>query len=253
MRVVPRAAVAIGTGLLYGPIFAGFMIASGVKYPVIAASADSLMRSVLVPDAVLGVLLVILVTRLGWWRELFRDDRRAPRWLLVVPVVFGLALVGGVFENLAALMALDRSFLLAVLVTTLAVGFCEELTYRGIAVVGLRGALPEWQVWLVSTLLFALLHGWNFPAGQDLAPTLFQMAVTFGIGSIWYACRRATGGLVVCMVFHATYDFVILTTGSGVLGIAVIVLVVVFAVGAVPLFRHDARQGKEMRVAVERD
>lgn len=107
--------------------------------------------------------------------------------------------------------------------------------------VGLRASRPEWQVWLFFSQMFSLRHGWNAAAGRDWADTPFQMVMTFGIGSTLYACRRATGSLIVCMVFHGLFDFFSLTTGSGIIGLSLPLMFVVFALTAWRLFPRGSQ------------
>ncbi len=109
---------------------------------------------------------------------------------------------------------LQSSFLVWAAVGTLMVGFCEEMVYRGLAVVGFRGGYPEVRVWLFSSLLFMLLHAWNLVAGQSLAATAQQLVFTFLLGSVLYACRRSSGGLVVPILLHAAWDWTSFTSTS---------------------------------------
>lgn len=69
---------------------------------------------------------------------------------------------------------------------TLIVGFAEELLCRGLLIVGPRdGGWTEVAVFLVSTALFALLHGVNMFFGQSARTTVVQIAVAFLIPGGW--------------------------------------------------------------------
>lgn len=239
MRTTPSARIGALTGLLYAPAFVGLLVWSGVAYPDIANDQDSVLRAVLVPQAILAVVLIGLVSWWGWWGPVLRDDRPAPGWLKVIPILFGLAIVGGLIENAAVLPTLAPSLLAVTLVATLLVGFNEELVYRGIAVVGFRASLPEWQVWLFSSLLFAALHAWNAAAGQDLASTAVQVVMTFGIGSVLYLCRRASGTIIVPMLLHGFYDSISFRLVSGVANLALIAMPVVTAAGLYAALRRS--------------
>jgi membrane protease YdiL (CAAX protease family) len=67
---------------------------------------------------------------------------------------------------------------------------------------------------LFSTLLFVLLHAWNLVAGQGIGATAAQIVFTFALGSVLYACRRATGTLVIPMLLHAGWDWMSFTGQS---------------------------------------
>lgn len=122
--------------------------------------------------------------------------------------------VGPVFMALAALITIattDRSqttsaMVWLILVGSVLVGFCEELATRGILVTGFRAAWTEPRVWLVSTLLFALMHlpNWVFGAGPAAAA---QVVLAFLSGSMLYLTRRLTGSLVPAMLLHGLWDF----------------------------------------------
>ena len=211
-RISPRPALAWLIGLLYGPLFIGLLLSSGVDYDDIVASTDNLVKAVVIPLAILTVAVAGLVTWLGWWRPVLDDDRPAARWTIAIPIVFAVTIVIGI--DFGRVADLEPSFLVWAAVGTLMVGFCEEIVYRGIAVVGFRPAYSELRVWLFSSLLFALLHAWNLFAGQSLANTVQQLVFTFVLGSVLYACRRASGTLLVPILLHAGWDWISFTSTS---------------------------------------
>ncbi len=98
---------------------------------------------------------------------------------------------------------------------TALVGFSEEITYRGLAVVGFRGGYSEVRVWLFSALLFGLLHSVNVILGQGAVSTIRQVIFAFVLGSVFYAIRRISGTIVVVMVIHALWDFGTFTHVAG--------------------------------------
>jgi membrane protease YdiL (CAAX protease family) len=108
----------------------------------------------------------------------------------------------------------DGAFFAASVVLTL-VGFTEELTTRGLLLTALRSKLGEGWVWFVSTALFALMHLMNAASGQDLLPTLQQVAFAFLGGTIFYIVRRTTGTLIWAMVLHGLWDFSTFAVGHG--------------------------------------
>jgi uncharacterized protein len=135
-------------------------------------------------------------------RELPTDP---PRWLLVVPIlVFIATLLGIDYGNLGNMGA---AMILWLAIGTALVGFSEEITYRGLALVGFRRGYGEVRVWIFTALLFGLLHGVNLVLGQGAVLTARQILFAFVLGSIFYAIRRITGTIVVVMVIHALWDF----------------------------------------------
>ena len=87
------------------------------------------------------------------------------------------------------------------------VGFSEELVTRGLALVGFRARFSEVGSWLLTSVLFGLIHGLNLFFGQDLVATLRQIGLAFVLASALYVARMSTGTLVTAMVIHALWDF----------------------------------------------
>jgi hypothetical protein len=184
------------------------------------------------------LLLAVATTWLGWWDSaLFEDSRTGPSWALIVPALF--ALVAIVNITTIDFGAPNAKLLPLVLVGCLLVGFAEELATRGLLVVGLReGGSSEMAVWLISSVLFSLLHAMNALFGQSLRATAVQLVAAFLAGTALYVTLMTTGTLIVGMVLHALWDFGtlgILATGSNQkpLAGALVLLVFVAALASV--------------------
>jgi len=145
---------------------------------------------------------------LGWWHPvLFDDGRTGPAWALAVPALFLLAALLGLTQ--IDWRSENRSVLPVLALGTLLVGFAEEVLTRGVLVVG--GEQQGWSplaVFLVSTGLFALLHGLNAFFGLPWQGTLVQIAIAFVGGTAFYVTRLSTGTLLVGILIHALWDFV---------------------------------------------
>lgn len=100
----------------------------------------------------------------------------------------------------------------------LLVGFTEELTTRGLPVVGLRSRLQEAWVWFLSSALFAAMHLVNIFAGQGVSTTLTQVGMAFLGGTVFYILRRSTGTLLWAMMLHGLWDFSTVAVGHGTAG-----------------------------------
>lgn len=175
-------------------------------YPELGLTVRSVVRAIVVPEAIAAVVLVLLVTGLGWWRIVATDPRRGtPLWAVTAPAVV-------VAVSLGRLPVMDwtarpaRYFLLLAL-GVLLVGVFEELLARGVLLVGLRRRLPEFFVWLVSCVVFGLLHLLNALAGADLGTTLLQVLFAASFGSVLYVARRMSRTIVVPVLMHALWDF----------------------------------------------
>ena len=237
MRVQPRPIVGVAIFVVYAVIFSIGFLASGVDYDQVADTTNNVVKAVVIPVGI-GALVLLLVTYfLGWWRPVFRDEDRAPRWTLLIPAFMAAAILAGLVT--ADWGGKGSSLIVWILVGTLFVGIAEETLTRGLLLVGLRGGMGEVGVWFWTSLVFGALHGLNILFGQSVGDTLRQIVFAFVIGSALYACRRATGVLLVPIVLHWLWDFTTFmadgsqataSTASGLQGVvaygAVIVLIV---------------------------
>lgn len=204
--------IAVALFVAYTTLVAVLWRINHVRYDALVESRGSIVRGIVIPIGLGATLLAAATSLLGWWPAVLSEaDRSGPGWALIVPLLFaGAALIG--------LTSIDfrspRARLLPLLgAGTLLVGFAEELLCRGLLIVGPRdGGWTEVAVFLVSTALFALLHGMNMFFGQSARTTVVQIAVAFLAGTTLYITRMTTGSLVICMVLHALWDFGFLGT-----------------------------------------
>ena len=260
MRIQPRPSLAWAIGVGYAILFLVLEKIMGVGYDEIGTTTDSIVKGIVVPLVVGSIVLVIVTTWLGWWRPVLRelptDPARPPRWLLAVPILVFIAVLLGIdYGNLGNMGA---AMILWLALGTALVGFSEEITYRGLALVGFRRGYSEVKVWLFTSLLFGLLHGVNLILGQGAVPTIRQFFFAFVLGSVFYAIRRISGTIVVVMVLHALWDFGsfshvagkagavaakldIATAGAGLLqSLLVLIAVILVIVGAKKILRPKA-------------
>ena len=199
-------------GLLYGPILPLLLVILGVNYLHIAESIDNIKLGVLLPMTLLAIALASLITWQKWWKPLLWEKRTLPMWTLLMPILM-VCTIYNLF-NSAIAFAHETSYLVWAALATLGVGFCEEIVYRGITVVGFRSRYAEWQVWLFSSLLFGLIHIWNYFAGQSLDASISQFISAFMSGCFLYMIRRATGTIIVSMLLHAAWDWTLFVSAA---------------------------------------
>lgn len=168
------------------------------------------VRQFIVALLVILTLQSVFITREKWWGEVLRDRPRSGKvWMWIPPI---LLLIAG-FSRFASDGVSDApvSYWLGMTVTMVLVGVTEELSFRGILVVGAR---REWgserKALLLSSALFGLFHLPNWWFGQDLVVTLRQVVFTAVLGMAFYALRRVSGTLVLCMILHVAYDWMLI-------------------------------------------
>lgn len=152
----------------------------------------------------------VVATVFGWWRDVFADDRTtvAPvsGWHRFVPAI-ALVLILATTDY-PGLSDLDTELLAWIIAAGVLVGISEELMFRGNTIVALRGVpVPESTVWLLSSVLFALIHVPNFVLGAPPAAAIVNAVVAFFGGTLFYVVRRASGSILVAMLTHGLWDF----------------------------------------------
>jgi membrane protease YdiL (CAAX protease family) len=204
VRIAPRPAPALLLFIGYLVVFYGVWIMTGVEYDNIGDSVDTLMKWYVAPLAAGAVVLVAGVSWFGWWRPVLVEKVRAPRWLVVAPLL--MAVLAFVQIAISDKSGTSAAMYLPLIVGSLLVGFCEETATRGVLLTGFRGTLTEPKVWFLSTLCFGLLHlpNWVFGAGPAATAQVF---LAFAGGTALYLTRRVTGSLIWAMLLHGLWDF----------------------------------------------
>ncbi|MEN0085351.1 MAG: CPBP family intramembrane glutamic endopeptidase [Leifsonia sp.] len=213
LRVRPRVWIGLVIYVAYVAVVFTVQLLSGVPYTAFGDSGRNLFLGAGLSLIVGAVLLAITTTALGWWRPaLFDRHRAAHRWPIIAPAIMVVALI----VNLASTDwgSYDGGFFAASVVLLL-VGFTEELTTRGLLLVGLRSRLSEVWVWLITSALFGLMHLINAVSGQPLGPTITQVVLAAGAGTVLYVLRRVTGSLIWAMILHGFWDFSTFAIGHG--------------------------------------
>lgn len=149
-------------------------------------------------------------------RELGYARDRAGRYLVAGSVVglaapalliAGIAAFGGFTFGTVAMHGTQlAAYFLAWLAAMFGIGFAEEMTFRGPALLVLGDAIGFWPSALVTTFIFAGLHYWGKGPTETLADGLsvgllglFMCFTVRRTGSIWWAVG-----------FHALFDYVAL-------------------------------------------
>ena len=200
-------------------------------------SSEIVWRALLVPYGISALLVAEAVTMLGWWRPVLRDHRPVRRWVRGVPIIMGLAVLGG--SNYPELGDKGAGYTLLLLLGALLVGCGEEALFRGIGVTTFRvNGYSEGKVALWSSLVFGLLHGVNFFTSQGKL-AFAQALVAVIAGYFLYLIRRVGGGLLLPVMLHGLWDFGILSdrlahgavyAGTALFALAYVVIVVMLLV-----------------------
>jgi hypothetical protein len=205
MKIAPKPLWGVLVVVAYMAVFSTVWAVTGVDYARVGESVTTILSWYVAPLAAGAVVLVVAASVLGWWRPaLFEVQPAKPSWLWVsVVIMVGIAIVFLLNRDYSALTPLR--FLLVAL-GSLLVGFNEELSTRGLLIVGLRGRFTEPMVWLWSSVIFGLIHLPNAFFGAGVGAVL-QIFLAFMSGSMLYVIRRVSGSLFVPMLVHGLWDF----------------------------------------------
>ncbi|MFN8021656.1 MAG: CPBP family intramembrane glutamic endopeptidase [Acidimicrobiales bacterium] len=205
-------AVVLGFFLVHTAVWIGLVrLVPGddfVDYDDLGVLGLPWVRQFVVALVVVLVVQLAFIGRLGWWREVWRDARPGRWWMWLPVALVVLAAVGTIARE--GVSDAPTHYWVGMTLTMVLVGATEELTFRGILLVGARELVDERRAWLVSSALFGLFHLPNAILGQSLALSLRQVVATAVIGSAFYCLRRAGGWLLPCIVLHAAYDWCVI-------------------------------------------
>lgn len=103
------------------------------------------------------------------------------------------------------------SLYIAVAFFTIAVGFNEEIYFRGLALkfLGEKG-VKKAIVW--SSVIFGLLHMANAFNGKNLLYIILQISFAFLFGFVCAEIVSITESIWVVIIWHAAHDFIAMTT-----------------------------------------
>ncbi len=213
--VRPSIAMLLGWFVVHVVVWIGLVALlagdDGVDYGDIGTAGTPWVRQFIVPLLVVLVLQVVGVWRLGWWRSVLREPAVTTRRSAWVPPVLIALAAAAVLANEGFSADASAGYLVGCAVTLLLVGITEEITFRGVLLVGARRRLVrEWHAVAFATVLFGLFHTPNIVIGAEVGPALQQTVITAVIGLGFVALRRASGSLLACIALHAVYDFVLI-------------------------------------------
>lgn len=211
---IPVMKRSLGFFLVHTVLWTGLVLAvpghDRIDYDLLGDASTPWVRQFVVALLAVLILQTLFMSREKMWKDVLRDSTRSARPWMWIPAGF-VALIAAVALLDGGLSDAPTSYWIGMSVTMLLVGVTEEVSFRGILAVGARrDGARERTVLLLSSGLFGLFHLPNWLLGQDMSTTIRQVVVTAIMGAAFYALRRASGTLVLCIVLHAAYDWVLI-------------------------------------------
>lgn len=124
--------------------------------------------------------------------------------------------------------SLSSSFLLTFLGAML-VGIGEEAMYRGVVFTRATKHGGVIKGILISALAFSLLHAVNVFGGLSFNSMIVQLINTFFMGIFFATSYYFTQNIIMIMIFHGLWDFIVLTPVATDYPFILILTVLVFA------------------------
>lgn len=181
-----------------------------IDYEHLGDASTPWVRQFIIALVAVFVLQCIVLTRGHLWREVFVEAPRARRlWMWLPPLLLLVAGTGALLRD--GLSDAPASYWIGLTTTMVLVGITEELSFRGLLLVGARREWGSERVAVVfSSVLFGLFHLPNWLLGQDGLMTVRQVGATAVLGLVFYVLRRASGTLITCIVLHTVYDWLLI-------------------------------------------
>lgn len=213
--VKPTIPLLLGFFVVHVAVWIGLILLvpgdDGVDYVDLGILGTPWVRQFIIPLLVVLAIQIAFISRMGWWKSVMGEPSRTSRtWLVVFPV---LILLVGLLRLAGEGLGTDAgaSYLIACFVTMALVGTTEELSFRGVHLVGARRIFTrEWQAVVFSAALFGLFHTPNILIGAEVGAAIAQTFLTAILGLAFYCLRRVSGTLIPCIVLHALYDFMLI-------------------------------------------
>jgi membrane protease YdiL (CAAX protease family) len=181
----------------------GSVMAAGPGTPL-----DSLMaRGLMLPVLLAGTFVAMVVQINGWWGQmgLTGPHPATSLALLWLPLVF---IANFAFAATSAPWP-PASVIAMVAINTLMVGASEELAFRGMLWSQVRERLPFWSGFALVSALFGSVHLLNGFITGDWAGGAIQAFNAAITGALFLALRIRTGSLLVLILLHALWDFML--------------------------------------------
>lgn len=202
--------------LLFIMIAVGVACAAGLIVFVVLAPKtgdkrlDALLLST-VPELFAAVFITVVAVIK--FRPLLAPKKPSLNVLLWSLPCLAVAVVNFPFSALASGTGTVERFdlLWLFIIKCILIGITEEFLFRGILVSSLsdtfKGRHGVFLTVLVSSAVFSLFHFINLASGSAFIPVLMQVGYSFLIGAMLATLYIKTGGLWLCVIIHALFDF----------------------------------------------
>lgn len=234
-----REQIAVLTGVVYIMLMGiGMAIVSalGLSY-----SNPEMVRVIVFFEIIFTVLTFIVYKKLKLTAlsARFQFSKWLIPFIIIFIVMLGLFLFTGSWAPHYPMITL-------IMLTTILVGFSEELMFRGIVLHVLLERHGVVFSIVMSAIFFALLHAVNVFAGVPIMVVPIQLLATFLFGLVFSCLAIRIRNIIPLMVYHFVWDFVLIAqsiTGAQVDTVSSIGIVIELIV-VIPLMVYTVKRYK---------
>jgi len=181
-------------------------------------------------EIVLTLLTLFITIKHFSWKEVGFVKLQTKQILWLVPSIIVLGYMFIVLLSLFAesdLSVANTRLIFLVGLTTLLVGFSEELMFRGIILNAFSKTHSKTTAVIISSVSFSLLHSVNILGGIDVSQMLVQLVLTLLFGLFFALILLRIKSIIPLMLFHWLWDFTlisgsVISSANEVAGIATI-------------------------------
>ena len=164
-------------------------------------------------EIVLTILTIFITVKYFSWKEVGFVKLQTKQMLWLIPSIivlgymcflaFSLSIENGLSTEQIKLISL-------VGITTLFVGFSEELMFRGIVLHAFLKTHNKTVAVIISSISFSLLHSVNMFGGLDVYQMMMQLVLTLLFGLFFALILLRIKSIIPLMIFHWLWDFSII-------------------------------------------
>lgn len=177
--------------------------------------------------------------------HIFSQQFKFTKWLVPFSLIVILMLILFLYTG-----DLTKHFSLITLVglTTLLVGFSEELMFRGIFLTVMLEKRNVVLALFASSIAFSLLHSVNIFGGVTPIGVLLQLLLTFLFGLIFSCLAVLIKNIIPLMIYHSIWDFVLITeslTGAKIQWVSALAIIIELII-VIPLVIYTTKISRKV-------
>ncbi|MBW3084421.1 hypothetical protein KEM60_00608 [Austwickia sp. TVS 96-490-7B] len=189
-----------------------------VSFAAFGSTVTSALLRIALPMAVTGLLATFVFAMIGRLNTMWSHPRVGDpmstnqRNIFLVLCVIPIAMtVWGLIDRVQDIPESGFGYFLSLLAGTLAVGYTEEIIFRGFLLQEARRYYrSEWKAAMLVAVMFGAWHLPNIFLGPSFLEVMVQFAQTIVIGLLFYVVRVVFGHIWPAVLVHAGWDFALL-------------------------------------------